>query len=159
MKPRHLLLAVAVTAGLLAIAGCKKQPAEQPQPGVTAAPEGETADEFVARVNDEIRKGYKEQTSSQWLSSTYINDDSELIAAKANERFLTQLRGWIEQSRKYDGQDLKPETARAILMLKQQAAMPPPKDPAKLEALTQLATKMEGMYGKGEYCKGEGSAR
>lgn len=159
MKPRHLLLAVAVTATVLAIAGCKKQPAEPAQPGVTAAPEGETADEFVARVNDEIRKGYPELTSAQWLSSTFINDDSERVSAKANERFLTQLRGWIEQSRKYEGQEMKPETARAILLLKQQAAMPPPKDPAKLEELTTLATRMEGMFGKGEYCRGEGTAR
>jgi peptidyl-dipeptidase A len=37
--------------------------------------------------------------------------------------------------------------------------MPPPKDPKKLEELTGIATKMEGMYGSGEYCKGEGSAR
>ena len=155
MKPRHLLLAIAATAGVLAIAGCKK-PAETPAPGTTTVvPEDETADQFVARVNEEIRKGYPELTSSQWLSSTYINDDSELIASKANERFLAQLRGWIEQSRKFEGQQLRPDTARAIQLLKLQAAMPPPKDPAQLEELTRLASKMEGMYGKGTYCKGK----
>ena len=35
----------------------------------------------------------------------------------------------------------------------------PPKDPKKLEELTQLATRMEGMYGAGSYCSGEGAAR
>lgn len=35
--------------------------------------------------------------------------------------------------------------------------MPAPKDPKKLEELTQLATRMEGMYGAGSYCSGEGT--
>jgi peptidyl-dipeptidase A len=159
VKPRHLLLALAVTAGVLTFAGCKKTPEAPPAPGavVTAPPEGETADQFVARVNEEIRKGYPELTSAQWLSSTYINDDSERVAAKANERNLAQLRGWIDQSRKYEGQPMSPATARAITLLKLQATMPPPKDPKQLEELTQLATKLEGMYGKGTYCKGHGS--
>src|SRR3546814_13319586 len=34
--------------------------------------------------------------------------------------------------------------------------MPPPKDPAKLAELTRIATEMEGTYGSGTYCKGEG---
>ena len=41
---------------------------------------------------------YPELTAAQWLSSTYINDDSQLLSAKANERYLAQLNGWIEQS-------------------------------------------------------------
>ena len=116
MKPRHLLLALAVTAGVLALAGCKKpaEPAPGPAGVVTAPPKGETADQFVARVNAEIKKGYPELASAQWLSSTYINGDSERVSSKAEERNLTQLRGWIEQSRKYEGQQLSPATARAI---------------------------------------------
>jgi peptidyl-dipeptidase A len=160
VKPRHLLLALAVTAGVLTFTACKKapEPATTAGPGgiVTTPPEDETADQFIARVNDEIRRGYPELSSAQWLSSTYINDDSERVAAKANERYLAQLRGWIEQSRKFDGKQMSPDTARAITLLKIQATMPPPKDPKQLEELTQLATKLEGMYGKGTYCKGQG---
>ncbi len=160
MKPRHLLLAVAVTAGVLAVAGCKKPAEETPgHAGVAPAPKGETADQFVARVNAEMKKGYPELASAQWLSSTYINSDSELVSAKAEERNLTQLRGWIEQSRKYEGEQLSPQTARAIQLLKLQADLPPPKDPAQLEALTKLASKLEGMYGKGTYCKGSGTTK
>src|SRR5678815_4056704 len=132
---RHLLLALASTAALITLAACGKKPAEPTAPPgtiVVQPPEGETADQFVARVNDEYRRDYPELTSAQWLSSTYINDDSERIASKANERYLQQLRGWIEQSRKYEGQQLSPATARAILLIKQQATMPPPRDPAQL---------------------------
>ena len=156
MKQRHALLALAMAASLLTLSACKKEkaPAE-----AVKAPEGETADQFVARVNDEFRKVYPELNAAQWISSTYINDDSQLLTARANERFLTQLNGWIDQSRKFEGQKMSPETARAIKLMKLSVAMPPPKDPKKLEELTQIATRMEGMYGSGEYCEGEGDAR
>ncbi len=159
MKPRHLLLALAVGACVISLAACKKEPPEPAKPAAPAAAKGESADQFIARVNDELRKLYPEVNSAQWLSSTYINDDTAMLAAKANERYLSQLNGWIEQARKFEGQQMSPATARSIHLLKLATAMPAPKDPAKLSELTQLATKMEGMYGAGSYCTGEGEAR
>ncbi|WP_457097961.1 M2 family metallopeptidase [Lysobacter sp. P5_B9] len=155
MNHRHALLALAIAAGFT-LSACKK---EQAPAEAVKAPEGETADQFVARVNDEMRKIYPELNAAQWVSSTYINGDTEALTAKANERFLTQLNKWIDESRKFEGQKMSPQTARAIKLLKLSVAMPPPKDPKQLEELTGIATKLEGMYGSGEYCKGEGSAR
>jgi len=156
---RHVLLAIAIAASLLPLAACKKSPSptETPATAAQAAPEGETADQFIARVNDEYRKMYPELSAAQWLSNTYINDDSQLLASKANERWLTQLNSWIEQAKRFEGQKMSPDTARAIQLLKLSTSMPPPRDPAKLAELTQIATKLEGMYGAGTYCKGEGS--
>ena len=125
----------------------------------STAPAGETADQFIARVNAEYLAMYPELTAAQWLSSTYISDDSQLLSAKANERYLTQLNSWIEQARQFEGKPMSPETARAIHLLKLATAMPAPKDPAKLAELTKIATKMEGMYGAGTYCTGDGEAK
>ncbi|WBX93697.1 M2 family metallopeptidase [Pseudoxanthomonas mexicana] len=159
MKHRHLLLALAIGAGLVTLAACKKDEPATDSAATPAAPKGETADQFIARVNDEFKKMYPEMTAAQWLSSTYINDDSQLLAAKGNERYLTQLNSWIEQAKKFEGQQMSPETARAIQLLKLATAMPAPKDPAKLAELTQIATRMEGTYGAGTYCTGEGDAK
>ena len=154
-RPALLAAAVAMTLGL---AACKQAPAPSAT-GAAPPPAGETADQFVARVNKEFRSLSAELNSAQWLSSTYINSDSETIAAKTNERWLTQLNGWIEQSRRFDGQQLSPDTARAIKLLKLMTAMPAPRDPDKLAELTRIATRMEGMYGAGSYCTGEGEAK
>jgi len=159
VKHRHLLLALAIGAGIATLAACKKDEPAADTAAVPAAPKGETADQFIARVNDEYKKMYPELTAAQWLSSTYINDDSQLLAAKGNERYLTQLNSWIEQAKQFEGQKMSPETARAIQLLKLATAMPAPKDPAKLAELTQIATKMEGAYGAGSYCTGEGDAK
>ncbi|AWV07807.1 M2 family metallopeptidase [Marilutibacter maris] len=154
MKPVRALLALSVIA-VLGLSACSRDGSDD-SAGTSVAPEGETADQFVARVNDEMRAMTPEITSAQWLASTYINSDSQLIASKANERMLAQLNSWIEQSRKFEGQEMSPQTARAIQLLKLGTSMPAPKDPAKLEELASLATKMEGMYGAGSYCTGEG---
>src|SRR5690606_11901971 len=163
MKPWPLkptLLAVAIAATTLTFTACKRTPTEgEAAAPASTAPANETADQFIARVNREMREIYTELSSAQWLSSTYINSDSELVAAKANERWLTRLNGWIEQSRRFEGQQMSADTARAIGMLKLMTSMPAPRDPAKLAELTRIATRMEGMYGSGTYCKGEGEQK
>ena len=154
MKYRVTLLALAVSATLLTLNGCSRDdaPADGGTAPAASAPKDEDADAFIARVNAEIKAMYPETTGAQWLSSTYINDDSQLIAAKANERYLAKLNTWIEQAKTYEGKPMSPATERAILLLKLSTAMPPPRDPKKLSELTTLATRMEGMYGAGKYC-------
>ena len=142
MKHRHLLLASAIAAATLALAACKKEAAPGTDTASSSAPAGETADQFVARINAEFKAAYPEMTSAQWLSSTYINSDSERIAAKANERSLTQLNSWIEQAAKFDGKPMSEDSKRAIHLLKLMSSMPAPRDPAKLAELTQIATRM-----------------
>ena len=161
MKPVRALLALSITAAVLTLSACKRD--EAPDATGTApqatATEGETADQFAARVNDEIMRMQPEITKPQWLSSTYITDDTQFLAAKANEQYLSKLNQWVEQARRFEGQDMSPQTARTIQLLKLATAMPAPKDPEKLAELTRLVAKMEGMYGAGEYCTGEGDNR
>lgn len=160
---RNRLLALAIGASL-ALSACQREPSPSGETGDApassqAAPQDETADQFIARVNAELKAMYPELTAAQWLSSTYITDDSQLLAAKANEKFLTSLNDWIEQSKKFEGQEMSPQTARAITLLKLGTAMPAPKDPAKLAELTRIATRMEGMYGSGSYCTTAGDSK
>src|SRR5690606_21173008 len=155
VKPRHALLALAVAASL-SLTACERSPsptgADTAGKTAATAPKDETADQFVARANQEYKAMYAEASSAQWLSATYINDDSQRVAAKATARCLTQPNIWIEQARRFEGEDMSPETARAIHVLKLMTAMPAPKDPEKLAELTQIVTRMEGTYGAGEYC-------
>ena len=162
MIHRQTLLVLAVVASL-AVSACKREPTPvvdgSASAATAAATRDETADQFIARVNAEMKAMYPELTAAQWLSNTYINDDSQLLAAKANEKFLSSLNHWIEQSKRFEGQQMSPETARAITLLKLGTSMPAPKDPEKLAELTRIATKMEGMYGAGSYCKVAGDSK
>ena len=152
----RLLAAAAIAVLALSPMACKRVPA----PAVSgAAPADEDADAFVARVEREMYPVYAELSAAQWVSSTYINADSELLAAKANERWLAKLDGWIAQARRYEGRPMKPETARALSLLKLMSPLPPPRDAAKRAELTRLATRLEGAYGAGRQCTGDGEAQ
>ncbi|PJK10486.1 peptidase M20 [Lysobacteraceae bacterium NML95-0200] len=147
MKLRHALLSLAIATSLV--------------PGTLAAQKAprENADQFVARINAEMKAMYPEITVPQWLASTYIGEDTQMLAAKSNEHWLTRLNQWIEAAKQYEGKPMSAESARTIALLKLSATMPPPKDPAALSELTQIATRLEGAYGAGSYCQGEGEAK
>lgn len=139
------IFASASVASLLLLVGCA---GEGEPPKATAA----DADAFVAEVNAYMLANNPEAASAQWLASTYINTDSQLVAAKAQERALGKLGEFIEAAKAFDGLELSPETARSLHLLKLQTSMPAPRDPEKLAELTRLATEMEGLYGAGKFC-------
>ena len=160
MKIERAPLAGAIAVALVLLAGCAPSGSDAPTaPAADAKPTAAEADAFVAEVNQAIRNEYPEVASAQWVSVTYINGDTQMLAAKANERSLGKLGERIEQSKRFNGVELSPETARGLHLLKLQAPMPAPKDAAKLSELTQIATRMEGAYGAGRYCSGEGEAK
>ena len=120
---------------------------------IHAQKKSETADQFVARVNAEIKADTPEQTSAHWLSSTYINDDSQLVASKSDERALIKLGQYVAEAKTFHGPALSVDTARALKLLELGITVPPPNDSVHLAELTQVGAKLEGMYGAGKYCQ------
>ena len=149
MTFQRAVLSLAIAAGLIVVAG--QQSAQAAKPAAAPAPK-ESADAFIARVNKEMREDYTEMTAAQWLSETYINDDSQLVASKANERGLVKVGQYAEQARAYQGQPMSPATARSLQLLRLGITVPPPKDPAHLAELTKIGAKLNGDYGAGKYC-------
>ena len=159
MNFNRALLALSISASLLSLSACKQQSDVAANPNavaITTTPAdstNETADQFIERVNNEIRADYPEITAAQWLASTNIGGDSEIVSSKANERSLAKLSVYIAKAKTYKETDsMTPETKRALQLLKLGVTLPPPNDPKQLAELTQLATKLDGMYGSGKYC-------
>src|SRR5829696_5626294 len=53
--------------------------------------ESESADEFVARVNSELSALGSETQIAGFTQATYINPDTEILSAKANDRYLAYV--------------------------------------------------------------------
>ncbi len=141
------MLRVGVLVALAAAAsGCQRAG------DTTADTRKETAAEFVARTNDEMRELGRETGAAAWTYATYINQDTEFLNAKANERWLTYFGQAVEDAKAYEGQTLAPDVARSIELLKLGVSAPAPKDPAKRAELAAITSKMEGMYGAAKYC-------
>ena len=148
MKPSLLAFAIALATVPFAAstAAAKKPAAKTPTPADAHA--------FVERMNAEYKAQYVQASAAEWVAETYITDDTQMLTARANEAMLKWLSAKIDEARAYEhvaGVDAKDR--RAIELLKQQTAMPAPKDPAHLTELTNLASKLTAAYGSGKYCR------
>jgi peptidyl-dipeptidase A len=91
-------------------------------------------------------------SQADWVKSTYVTDDTEALAAAANENLIGATTELAEQGRRFESLNLSPEAKRKLLLLKLSLTLPAPKDPAERAELTKIAASMEGDYGKGKYC-------
>jgi peptidyl-dipeptidase A len=123
---------------------------EGPPPAVPAE-----AAAFVKRYNDEGARLALEGAKAAWVQQTHITEDTQFLAGKAQERWLTWRGGMIEESKRFTGLSLAGDEARAIALIKTSVTMPAPRDPAKVAKLADISTKLESMYGTGKYCKGK----
>jgi peptidyl-dipeptidase A len=113
----------------------------------------ETADEFVARLNQEFSSIALELNAAGWTQATYITVDTQLLTARANERFLEAFSRAVAEAKKFEGQPMSPQSKRAIELLKLGVAAPAPDDPAKRAELAALLAGMDAKYGEAKYCK------
>jgi peptidyl-dipeptidase A len=119
----------------------------------------ETADEFVARLNQEFADLGLEINAAGWTQATYITVDTQLLSARANERFLEAFSKAVAEAKKFEGQPMSPASKRAIELLKLGVSAPAPDDPAKRAELSRLLSAMEAKYGEAKYCKPGGECR
>ncbi|HUG72662.1 MAG TPA: M2 family metallopeptidase, partial [Steroidobacteraceae bacterium] len=111
---------------------------------------------FVEQLNKDFRALGDELAAAGWVQATYITPDTQLLNARANERFLARFSQAVEESRRFDGLELDETTARTLLLLRRGVAAPAPNDAAKRAELAALAAKLEATYGEGKYCEMQG---
>jgi peptidyl-dipeptidase A len=124
------------------------QPAARPTPADAKA--------FADRVNADLKQLWTRASRADWIRATYITDDTEKNAAMLNEQVLAYVSNAIAESRRFDGVQMDPDTARMVHLLRVSSALPAPSDPARRAELAELAAKLDGLYGKGKYCGPDG---
>src|SRR2546423_6834618 len=93
-----------------------------------------------------------EASRADWVRSTYITSDTEILAAKADERQIAATVDLAKQSTRFDKLALPEDLARKLKLLKVSLTLATPADPKESEELTQIVSSMEGAYGRGKYC-------
>jgi len=131
------------------LAACSEPPGEEATPAAPA----ESAEEFIARVNEELRELNRELDAAGWVRATYITEDTAILSAAVRERYAAWHSQTVAAAIQYDDQELTPETRRALNLIKLDTSLPTPNDAAKRKELTRLATDLTGMYGAGKYCR------
>ncbi|HEY6414342.1 MAG TPA: M2 family metallopeptidase [Edaphobacter sp.] len=116
----------------------------------SAAPTVAEARAFMDRAEVDLLARANEASRAAWVQETFITDDTEAISAKANERLLTKTNELVVEARRFDGMQLPPDLARKFMLLRLNGS---PTDPKLVAELTQVASSLDGMYGKGKYCR------
>jgi peptidyl-dipeptidase A len=117
-----------------------------------AAPTVAEAEKFMADAEARLNElGLRAQRAS-WVQSTFITEDTEVLAAAANKDYIAAVTELAGSARRFD-QLQKPEAlARKFALLKLALVLPAPSDPAERDELTKIAASMESDYGKGKWC-------
>ncbi|MFL5433973.1 MAG: M2 family metallopeptidase [Myxococcales bacterium] len=134
----------------LALAVAQPAPASKPTPADAMA--------FVAKVNDDLKRLWIRESTADWVKVNFITDDTERMAAWAQEEVMAYLSQAIKESLRYEGVAADPETARALHLLRVATSLPAPADPAKRAELAAIAARLDGVYGKGTWCGRDGTA-
>ncbi len=122
--------------------------AGQPTPG--------EAVEFVDGAEAELLDLAVRAERAAWVQSTYIIEDTQILAAQAAERFVAaQVAYGIEASR-FDPVEVSEEVRRKLDILKSAITLPAPSEAAAREELTRIASGLEATYGSGRWCPEEG---
>jgi peptidyl-dipeptidase A len=107
---------------------------------------------FVDGAEAKLMELAVEASRAGWVQSTYITDDTEILAAKANERAINAGVEYAKKAVRYDNLKLPPDVARKMLLLKLGLTLAAPSHPKESEEVTRIVASMEGEYGKGKYC-------
>ncbi len=127
-----------------------------PPPVSDKAPTVEEANAFVADVDAHLRKLWVARDRAGWVNENFITDDTEAMAAAGEEATAGYVTEAIQRAQRFEpllkSNQLSPEVARQLTLLKFAQTVPAPSDPKKREELATIEVGMLGAYGKAKYC-------
>jgi peptidyl-dipeptidase A len=118
------------------------------------APSAEEARKFVDEAEPRLLALANEAGRAAWVQANFITQDTEALAAKANERAIAAQVEYAKQAARFDNVKLPDDVRRKLTLLKLSLTLPAPSDPKEAAETTQLAAGLEAAYGRGKYCPG-----
>jgi len=128
---------------LLALTSCRN-----------GAPSAEEARKFIDEAEPKLLALANEAGRAAWVQANFITQDTEALAAKANERAIAAQVEYAKQAARFDNVKLPDDVRRKLTLLKLSLTLPAPSDPKEAAETTQLAAGLEAAYGRGKYCPG-----
>ena len=118
----------------------------------SSAPTAADAKAFLGTVNETTMKLGIEASRAGWVQQTYITDDTEALAARANQAANDAGARFAKEATKYDHVDVAPGERRELTVLKTSLVLASPSDPKESDELSKIMARLESMYGKGKWC-------
>src|SRR4029079_14786352 len=107
---KTLLAGAVVVIALGTLACTRNEPAAEP----TAA----DAKAFLDNVNQTMLKLGVEATQAAWVQQNFITDDTDALAARANQRYIDAIARFVKDAPRFDKLQLPEDQRRALNVLK-----------------------------------------
>ncbi len=149
MKSAEMRIAVGLLCCvLLSATGARMANGQAAKP----APTPEEAKKFIEDAEQKLFDLGVKASRASWVQENFITDDTEQIAADANEVVNTASAKYAKEAHRFDNAKLSPELARKRLLLELATNFPAPDDPKAQKELAQVMASLDGDYGKGKWC-------
>jgi peptidyl-dipeptidase A len=117
-----------------------------------AAPSTADAKTFLDTANDTTLKLGIAQGEAGWVQQNFITDDTEAIAARANQAANDAGARFAKEATKFDHVEVPADERRMLNLLKTSLVLATPSDPKESDELSKIMARLESAYGKGKWC-------
>jgi len=160
LKRRIGALAAVSSLALLAACGGRDEQAAAPDapsaPAETgaeaeaqAAPSATDARAFVEKAEEALRAANEESARIQWVNATYINFDTDWLAAKNAAEMTTLTVELANKAATFDDVDAPADVRRKLSFLKLGLSLPAPLSPGAADELANITTRLSNAYSTG----------
>ncbi|HEX4955464.1 MAG TPA: M2 family metallopeptidase [Thermoanaerobaculia bacterium] len=122
-------------------------------PALAQGPTAEEAKRFADEADRRLLELTIDSQRAQWVQATYITEDTQILAAQANERLTAATIDFAKQAARFNDVAVDPETARKLKLLRTYLVLPAPSEPAKTSEVTRLAASLDAAFGTGRWCR------
>jgi len=119
----------------------------------------EGARKFIEAAEQQLFDLAVKGSRASWVEENFITEDTEQIAANANEQLNTAAAKLAKEAHRFDSVQLSPELARKRMLLELATGFPAPDDPKAQKELAQILASLDGDYGRGKWCPDGNTSR
>jgi peptidyl-dipeptidase A len=113
---------------------------------------------FLDRTQAKLLELTVQASRADWVKSTFITFDTEILAAKADEDLIAATMELAKESTRFSHLKMPKDMARQFQLLRLSLTLAAPSNRKEAQELTQIAARMEGIYGSGKYCPPGGAS-
>jgi peptidyl-dipeptidase A len=113
---------------------------------------------FLDRAQSKLLELSVQDSRADWVRSTFITYDTEILAAKADEDQIAATMQLAKESTRFSHLKMPEDMARQFQLLRLSLTLAAPSNQKEAQELTQIASRMEGIYGSGKYCPAGGGS-
>ncbi|MDK1286897.1 M2 family metallopeptidase [Pseudoalteromonas umbrosa] len=141
-----LSLSAIFVAGALSLSGCNSTT-------TTEKLTEKDAEVFLAEAEKQLQDLSVRSSRASWIYANFITEDTAALSAEVGREYTAALVALANEAAKFDDLELNYDNRRKLDKLKLNLTLPAPKDPQKTAELAKLSAELDGLYGKGKYCK------